>query len=328
MKIILFIFLASGYTWAFDQCLIDVKDQFESLSPNGRDIHIKVKNGIFEDKSYTSRALNNLGIDNHFQGIQKLPGKNNFVITGGDFKRKNADLLIINNGEFVKRESVDKWPYWHSGGIQILGNILAVPVEEWKKLKIARIHFFDFSDVLNPKELPIFIDIPKTKAGAVLFYRFPDGKYLVGSYDEITINFYFSKTENLFDGFELKPRFSFEPKKFNIGERKPFKFGAQAVNLISQCDGKLFMVLTENTGKAAPVFNKDDRALLFSFDLNENENPVSLVSIKTFDCHKKCNFAAATGIHIDDRGKLFLYSSPHYLSFKQDSYNIREFSEK
>ncbi len=327
MKITLLLFLLHTYTWASSDCLMDVKEQFENLNPHGDDISIKVKKGVFIDKSYTNRPLNNLGIDNHFQGIQKLPGINNFVITGSDIGEKSGDLIIVNNGEIIRRLTLDKWPYWHPGGIQLLDNILAVPVEEYKKSRISKIYFYNFADVANPVKLPIFLDIPRTSAGAVLFYRFPHGQYLIGSYNMTVVDLYFSKSNFLLDGFESNPRFSFDRRKFNLEGKPPFEFGAQGVNLIPQCDGKLFMVFFENTGKLTPVFSKDDRALLFSLDFKAKGNPVSLVSVKGFTCGKRCNFAAATGTYIN-QGKLFIYSSPHYLSFHQNQYNIREFKEK
>jgi hypothetical protein len=328
MKFTLFLLVISTYSYAFDRCLTNVKDQFERLSPIGVDTPIKVKKGVFEPKSYTHRLLNKVGIDNHFQGIQKLPGINNYVLTGSDIGRKGGDLVIINNAEIIKRVDLGKWPYWHPGGIQIHENILAVPVEEYKKSEVAKIYFFDFSDVTNPRKLPIIIDIPKTKAGAVLFHRLQDDRYLIGSYNMTRIDFYFSNTKNLLDGFEKQSRFSLDRRKFDLGGSQPFEFGAQSVNFIPQCDGKLFMVFFENTGKATPLFSKDDRGLLFSLDFNAKKNPVSLISVKTFKCLKSCNFAAAAGIHIDNEGKLFIYSSPHYLSLKQNHYNIREFNEK
>ena len=328
MKIIIFLLLASSYSWAFDSCLKDVKFQFENLSSHGRVISIKVRPGIFDKYSYTLRALNHLGIDNHFQGIQKLKGINNFVISGSDLPRKRGDLITINNAEIVKREIIGVWPHWHPGGIQLLGNILAIPVEEYKKSEIGKIFFFDYTEVSNSQKLPILIDIPQTKAGAVFFHRFWDGKYLVGSYNMSRIDFYFSNSTNLLDGFEKAPRFGIERKKFGLGGKPPFEFGAQVINLIPQCDGKLFIVLFQNNGKGAPIFSGEDQALLFSLDFNAKGDQVNLVAMKNFSCVKNCNFAAATGSFIDEQGKLFIYSSPHYLSKNQKHYEIKEFAEK
>lgn len=328
MRIILFVLLFYINGWSFENCPQNVKDQFEKLSPHGKHIPIKIEKGVFLKWSYTNRALNGLGLDNHFQSIQKLPGENNFVLSGSDINEKRGDLIIINNGQIIKREPLGKYPYWHPGGIQLLGDILALPIEEYKKTEVGQIYFFDFKDVVNPKKLPVMIDIPKTKAGAVFFYRFPDGKYLIGSYNMSKIDFYFSNTSYLLDGFEKIPRLTYDRRKFGMGQSKPFEFGAQNINLIRQCDGKLFLILFENTGKAAPVFNGDDRALLFTLDLNNKENPINLVTTKIFNCNKRCNFAAAAGTYIDSFGRLYIYSSPHYLSPHQNSYSVQEFGEK
>ncbi len=327
MKITLF-FLFISNLFAFDRCLLNVKAQFDNLSATGRDIPIKVKKGVFEKLSYTFRPLNKMGIDNHFQGIQRLPGENNFILTGSNLNTKSGDLIIINNGEIVKRETLGAWPYWHPGGFQTLQNFVAIPVEEYKKSEVAKILFFDFHDLTSPKKLPVLINIPNTKSGAVFFHQFPDGKYLIGSYNMTKIDLYFSNTSNLLDGFEEKPKFSFDRRKFDLGLMKPFDFGAQSVNIIPQCDGKLFFVFFQNTGKAPPLINKDDRALLFNLDLNTKGNPVTLVSMKKLVCKKNCNFSAAAGIYINEEGKLFVYSAPHYLKFKQNHYTIREFKEQ
>lgn len=328
MKISIFLLFIWSNGWSFEGCPFNVKEQFEKLSSHGKDIPIKVEKGVFLKWSYTNRALNGLGIDNHFQSIQKLPGENNFVLTGSDIGEKRGDLIIINKGKIIKREPLGKYPYWHPGGTQLLGDILALPIEEYKKTEVGQIYFYDFKDVTNPKKLQVMIDVPKTKAGAVLFYRLPDGKYLIGSYNMSKIDFYFSNTSYLLDGFEKTPRFTYERKKFDLGQSQPFEFGAQNINIIRQCDGKLFMIFFNNLGKAAPVLNGEDQALLFSLDFNAKVNPVSLISKRGFYCGRGCNFAAAAGAYLDNLGRLYIYSSPHYLSFHQNSYNVTEFSEK
>ncbi len=318
-----FIFiLFSCCAFANNLCVNDVKSQFQMLSTEGREIPVSVEPNVFEGKSYILRPLNNLGIDNHFQGIQKLPGKDNFVITGSDLKNKRADLVFINDGKISKRLVMDVWPYWHPGGISLLGNLLVVPLEEYKKTRIGKIIFYNFNNLNHSTKLNVSINIPFTSAGAVFLYNLPDGRFLIGSWNMNIIDFYFSKTKNLLDGFEEKPRFSVDKKDFKLGDRKPFEFGAQGINLITQCDGKLFLVLFQNTGKLA---NKDDRALLFSLGLKENNADIELVTTKNFNCGKKCNFAAAAGTYINDQGKLFVYSSPHHISFDGKKYSIKEF---
>ena len=87
-------------------------------------------------------------------------------------------------------------------------------------------------------------------------------------------------------------------------------------------------MLFEDTGHIAVLLPKDNRALLFSLDLERKKDQIALISHKAFKCHRKCSFAAASGTYIDDQGKLFIYSSPHYLSLKGNKYSIVEFGQK
>lgn len=315
-----FIFiLFSCCAFANNLCVDDVKSQFQMLSTEGREIPISIEPNVFEGKSYILRPLNKFGIDNHFQGIQKLPGKDNFVITGSDLNNKRADLVFVSDRKITKRIVMDVWPYWHPGGISTSGNLLVVPLEEYKKTRIGKINFYNLS---NFTKLNVSINIPTTSAGAVFFYNLPDGSFLIGSWDMNIIHFYFSKTNNLLDGFEEKPRFRIDRKDFKFRDRKPFDFDAQGINLITQCDGKLFLFLFGNRGKAGDNY---DRALLFSLVLNEKNAQIELVTTKNFDCGKKCNFAAAAGTYINEQGKLFVFSSPHHRSFDGKKYSIIEF---
>jgi hypothetical protein len=97
-----------------------------------------------------SSEHNNSGYQNHFQGIQRLQDKNYLVISGGDWRNSKSDVFIIQmesrpaqgpwwsnivttiepprtDGIVVALELDDK--HWHAGGMDIQGNILAVPIE-------------------------------------------------------------------------------------------------------------------------------------------------------------------------------------------------------
>ncbi len=254
------------------------------------------------------RPLNKFGIDNHFQGIQKLPGDGNYVVTGGDIKLKRADLFLINNYKVDKRITLDHWPYWHPGGIQAQAGIIAIPIEEWKKEKVSKIVFFK-----NNKKLNYELDIPHSTAGAIAFEKLPDGRMLLISYNMSKLDFYFSKSESIAEGFENHPTYSLTG----------LKSGAQGMGLITQCDGKMFLMTFHNTGKVPPLFNGKDMALLY--ELNLKSQTLKLVADRHLDCSGKCNFAAGAGVHVE-KGKLSIISVGHFFKKRRKVLYIGEFN--
>lgn len=254
------------------------------------------------------RPLNKFGIDNHFQGIQKLPGKGNYLVTGGDLKNKQADLFYVQNSKVNKRITLGKWPYWHPGGIQTFEGITAIPIEEWKKERISKVIFFN-----EDKRLSYELDIPNTTAGAVAFARLPDGRFLLISFNMSQLDFYFSKNGIIEDGFENHPTFSL----------KGLKSGAQGIGLIPQCDGKMFLMTFNNTGKVAPIFNGKDMALLYQIDLEQKK--LSYVTERHLNCSGKCNFAAGAGVHME-KGKFSIISVGHFFKKRGKVLYIGEFN--
>ncbi|TDJ07486.1 MAG: hypothetical protein E2O68_03525, partial [Deltaproteobacteria bacterium] len=266
LLIIPFLFMSSSNA----KCVKDVVNQWKNLKHHGKRIYIKNNDRIFRKNSYTMRIRNKLGIDNHFQGVQRIPGEKNFVVSGGDIRAKRADLFVIIDGKFQRRINLDMWPYWHPGGIQVYDNILAVGVEEWKESKVGKIYFYDFKDPENPIPLKTWIDIPHTKTGAVFFHKLFDGRYVVGSHDQTNIEIYFSKTTNINDGFPEKADMVLNIRESAKGIKTGFLSGAQTINLIEQCDGKLFLTTFNNRGKMTPIRNDKDLGQLFSIDISIN----------------------------------------------------------
>lgn len=291
-------------------CVKDVKLSFNQLPNKAQIIEAAVKKNIGRKRSYQMRLLNRLGIDNHFQGIQKLPGKGNYLVTGSDIKLKRADLFLVNNYKVDKRITLDHWPYWHPGGMQAQAGIVAIPIEEWKKEIVSKIVFYDLS---SNKKLSYELDIPNTKSGAVAFARLPDGRALLISYNMSKLDLFFSKSESVEDGFENHPTYTL----------KGLKSGAQGLGLVPQCDGKLFLMTFHNTGKVPPLFNGKDMALLF--ELNLKSQSLTLITDRHLDCSGKCNFAAGTGVHVE-KGKLSIISVGHFFRKLRKVLYIGEFN--
>jgi hypothetical protein len=325
MKAILIVpFLLFNITHA--RCVKDVVAQWKNLESHGNRIEIENKKRIWRRKnSYTMAPTNKLGIDNHFQGVQRIPGENNFVVSGGDIRAKAADLFVIVNGKFHRRINLDMWPYWHPGGIQVHESILAIGVEEWKKERIAKIYFYDFKDPEAAKPLKTWINIPHTKSGAIMFDKLSSGLYILGSHDQSNIEIYFSKTPNINDGFPGEADLILELSGFEkAGELR----SAQSVNLIQQCDGKLFMASFANWGKVTPIFNDRDLGQLYSLDISQNPPVAKHIVEKHFVCKRYCNFAGATGINIDKKGRLSVVSSHHFRRAITKKFHVVEFKQK
>jgi len=155
-------------------------------------------------------------VSHHYQGIARShgPGRPYFFITRSD--DAPANLLVVSmesrptNGERLRSNrlkrgedtddtpppSNDKviawhpfyspfngWPnYKHAGGIQLLGDVLAVPMEGpfLGETRETLIVFFDVSDPLNPQIInELSIDPTGGLSGLVAFTKTRDDKYLL-----------------------------------------------------------------------------------------------------------------------------------------------------
>jgi len=238
---------------------------------------------------------NTLGLDNHFQGIAKLKGSNNFIISGGDFKRKEAHLFVINRGRVVKKMIIGKGNLWHPGGISVAGDVLAVPNQAYKTSGPDYIQFYDVRDPKNPKEL---FKIQMTIGMGISFHRRrSDQRYILIHGSKVSI----SKTANILDKF--KPS-------------RPLNFSAkQNQSIIEDCRTKeLYVVNFNNDSKAAPILPGKDIASLYKLNLNEGGASASGTKIKDyiFNCgYMRCNFAAAATLYIE-RNRIKIRATHHY----------------
>ena len=134
----------------------------------------------------------------------------------------------------------------HAGGLQALGHFLAVPVEASGASKVL---FYDLTNPLAPARLANELDHSalSDEAGAAFLARLTDGRILlgVGRADSNVLDFYVSSGPDLATAsFSLFDTW-FEDE-LTGGDSE---FGNyQSINLVTQCDGALFLVGThENT---------------------------------------------------------------------------------
>ena len=182
----------------------NVVAQFQALSERGDALGFGI--GTSPDPSAS----------NHYQGIARShgPGRPYFFITRSD-KDYPANLLVVSmesrptNGERLRSNrlkrgedtddtpppSNDKvvawhqfysphgWPnYHHAGGMQLLGNVLAVPLEDpfGGETREKLIVFFDVSNPQNPQIMnELSIEYTDCLTGLVGFTKTGDDKYLL-----------------------------------------------------------------------------------------------------------------------------------------------------
>lgn len=211
--------------------------------------------------------------------------------------------------------------HWHPGGLATEGDILAVPVTDY------RTYFFYVQNPENP--LKISYEMPVAQ-GAVDLVKLSNGRYLI-AFEQFS--FYLSNSENIADGFNVASSKSTAVTTPSGGEFQSFNF-------IKQCDGKLFMAGFENTGSAAPTFsNGDDFGRLYEVDLSStgvydsspalNAAPtLTLKAERQFQCYndgKYCNFDAAGSLYVDPSSRqLILYGVYHFRT-SDERLRFREF---
>ncbi len=304
-------------------------------------------------------ALEYVTIDNHFQGICRLQKEDFFIISGGSKKSSVAQLFIIKiESAKVHRSGavgsnvihkplneqdtlldiicLHEGPMWHAGGISLCGDVLLVPLEgelalTGKKQHHSRIEFYDVSDPLKIYQLPYQIDRRLQKAGAVSMMKQPSGVYILVIWTDSDkgskrFDFYVSTTRELQDGFELQDSVSLD----DIFDRKGRDPSFQSIDLILQKDGRMFLTAYCNTRKTAPTIDGTNQLYLYELKSEQGERgrgfSLHQLLIKSFDKGKhQYNMAAATGLHVTQRGRLILYGAHHWLTGKH--INVAEFAE-
>jgi hypothetical protein len=339
----------------------DVESAFARISIQAD--HLAAHDGdLFARKrKFRYTHVNRKGVNaarNHFQGLQRLRKGKYLVISGGDVTEAVSHLFIARMGSrrakgpwgsnllfsirpdksdrIVKTVPLNK-KFWHAGGLSLLGDILAVPLESKTKSKIAFLHMLD-------PESPTFLDCdinrPRVgKAGAVALGTLTDGRVVCAVWREVgekpkgRLDFYLSETDDIRDGFE-------EDKNGLANERKvvTWNYGSleldedrdpqyQCINFIEGQDKdahngvtRLYMVGTENRAAAAPLQGGPDLVDLFRVSIpndmfgSPTKTPDFLrLNTRQFFCNREyCNFDAAAGTYIDAGGGLSLYASYHW----------------
>ena len=227
---------------------------------------------------------------------------------------------------------------WHAGGMSVLGDILAIPVYKTGEKSTdvsSSIVFYYMKNPEQPKRFNIDIERCGEKAGAVALTKLPNGYYLVAVWSdsdknkEPRLDFYRSKSKNIFNGFEQDHRLTWESKnvKAKCGQKKNFG-NFQSINFINQVDKqgkyKLYLVGTHNNrflslGKNYADLYKVSLPNRFLCDPKSGKNSVIVTKVKNKKFPQAIGFQfnmdAAAGVHIDPSKKILrIYSSYYWRS--------------
>jgi hypothetical protein len=295
----------------------NVEAAFAAISTNGRHLTARA-NGHIPEPSYRVSLKNLFGLWNHFQGVQRLAGTDYLVVAGSNPRSSLGQLFVIRQednatGDVVASIDVDP-VMWHVGGLSMLGPILAVPIHRGSPRQ-AKIVFYNLVDPERPHKLPVEIDRPSRKASATALTRLRNGHYVgavVAAFDgrPLRVDFYLSRTQTFDDGFAPEPATWLVSEVHAAhGQERTFDH-FQAINFVSQADGRLFLVGFHNTFGSASALPGRDYADLYEVifpDASVNaasprlEKPVIVkVANRMLRCTSGyCNMDAAAGLYVD-----------------------------
>ena len=351
----------------------DVHAAFNDISPRG-DPFSAQDGALFPPYTYTPEQDGDLNeARNHFQGVARLRRGKYLVVSGGfaTGKRKGSHLFVVRMGS---RPADGIWgsnvvlqaepgsddttlhmhrlhsSHWHAGGLSLLGDILAVPLEGGASgSQVAFLHAKDpealerfAAPTAGGSLRPLVIDRPDIdKAGAVALTKLADGRYLCAVWHEVSkaprgrIDFYLSRDGDFVNGFDPRPVSWAAPKPSGLPDKRDPQY--QHISLLTEDRGgqrRLFLVGMENGSGAAPFGNGPNFADLWQVDVSTAHftpgappPALALVDSREFrGLREYSNFDAACGCYVAPAGTLHLYSAHHWRILR--SLRLSEFSAR
>jgi hypothetical protein len=263
----------------------DVPGQLRTLNPAGEYLAVHAGESM-DPLLYTTLPENADGVHNHFQGIQRLSSGRHIVVSGSNWQPgpRGGEIYIAElgsrcaEGPWLSNLTFSKEPppkdrivtaitvdslHWHAGGMDVLGPILAVPLENndrpWLERLVtgsgrprapeaSEVCFFDLTDPVSPRFFrgpDQRIVRPGFKGGACALTRLPNGHYLCGMWSDsdsgpMRLDLYLSESP-VFDGrFRQSPGAvsTWVPDNTNTDCRA---FFFQTINFLHDTDGRLYL---------------------------------------------------------------------------------------
>ncbi len=233
------------------------------------------------------------------------------------------------------------WPHYeHPGGMQQVGNVLALALEEGKSGQPStKILFIDVSDPAAPLMLPNSFDPPTSKAGVVGITACGSGRatgslcatghylMLVTGGDNDELLFFESNTDNLMSEDLTWTMVYTWDKSELIGGSWPA--GHQTLHFIREGSlaGKLFLAGARPAGITVEGNFADDYIDLYEVGFDDGAVQLTHRSTKHQISHptgegvlvgdeviwgaRLASFAAASGFHVTPTGELLFYATEH-----------------
>jgi hypothetical protein len=305
-----------------------------------------------------------VSLSHHWQGIQRLPvaggrylavsqsGSNNaFTVVHMESRDSGTGLRFrsnrLNPSYHYPATAPSSWdravleqdlpsylPYTHSGGMQASGNILAVSLETAPSGYTGRVVLYDMSNPLAPQLLPVQRLGTTAEAGTASLAKLADGDFLLilGRADANNLEFYRSSTGDLRQStttFQLLDYWNEGELRSSIGD---YEFGNyQNLNLITQCDGTLFLAGTHQNS-----VNGEDWIDLYRLSEEYGSVVITKVARRHLYCgypspgyttgqNTQCNLDAAGGVYVDPGGQLIVYGTEHDNDGPSGSVKMMEF---
>jgi hypothetical protein len=301
-------------------------------------------------------------LSNHWQGIQRLPGGGGHYLavshsgatkafTVVEMGSRNTDGTRFRSNRLAPSTSypatsppsadraiTDVWfwdmSYTHSGGMQSSGNLLAVPLESGASGEHGRVVFYDLSSPWSPVRLKVSQLGQTRDAGTASLAKLSEGRFLLilGRANANNLEFHLSTEEDL-----RSASAGFAPlDTWNEGELRSviddWEFGNyQNLNLVTQCDGALFLV-----GTHLNSYTGEDWVDLFRLTEASGQAVLTKVAKRHLYCgypspgydsgaNRHCNLDAAGGIYVDPSGQLIIYGTEHDNDGPSGSVKMMEF---
>jgi hypothetical protein len=328
-----------------NRCVVDVVDSFARLRSHG------------DILGFHMNGAEDVQVDHHWQGIQRLTstGARHFAISRSvsdddettefvtvEMGSRNAEGLRFRSNRLdpdrdnfatpppledgIVLEHPRDQDFKHAGGIQLLGNILAVPVERGATIDpgppptvtdpgASKVFFYDMSDPVAPDPIhQLDHSNLSNQAGAAFLSRLADNRILlgVGRADSNVLDFYVSTGSDIrAPGFDFVHFDTWDEDEL-IGLDSEFG-NYQSINLVTQCDGSLFLVGThENT------LTQTGEDFADAFLLTNGPGSDAVIEKKAIQhlvCGNRgvnhCNLDAAGGVYVDPAGQMYIYGTEH-----------------
>lgn len=321
-----------------NSCVPDVLAGIENISRQGEKLRIRTTRQFPSGTSGSSKGIIRGDMFRHLQGFARISGTNTVVMSGN--ARGGAYLYVGKMGSLSpdggwssnaecspdsegkprcstpEEDSLSSIvhlsrEFGHPGGLQSVGSLVAVGVDRGAN-KPSQIRFIDVSRPEAPLELH-HLRIERTihraeTVGATRILSGPRaGHYLVvvGAAKTRHLTFYLSSRTDLID-----PENRFEEASFwtkgTDGVKLP---NYQAVQLLTQCDGEVFLLGTRGAHRVLRKGYIDVHRL--SFGDTRNFPSIEPATRKRLDC-KTCYLDAGAGVHVDKGSGLLRYYSTDY----------------